>query len=149
MTQRTDAPRCPRCGKPLRAVRYRYEGGRDCCSNPCAADDARAHGAAVAAFESKPIEAVREQTASPQTSETRMVEVSIEVYVPDWARWIAMNRAGEWWAYETEPHPVKDGTWISSSGGAHYICRLDAVAKLPSLGYDMWEISKKPIRHIA
>ena len=36
--------------------------------------------------------------------------------IPDWARWLAQDADGTWWAYEAEPHQHHQG-WYENEVG--------------------------------
>jgi len=58
--------------------------------------------------------------------------------LPNWARWIARDSNGNWWAYEAEPH-LHDNGWYENEIGR--------VQKTPGITLDIqWQNSLKAIK---
>lgn len=52
-----------------------------------------------------------------------MAKAPAEMNLPPWARWIARDADGSWWAYEVEPLQHDNG-WYENEVGRHcLVCR--------------------------
>lgn len=45
-----------------------------------------------------------------------------------WAKWVAQDRTGSWWAFELEPEATRDGTYYGGSGNC---CELGSEEMQP------------------
>ena len=48
-----------------------------------------------------------------------MKTIDIPVQVPDWAKWVAQDSNGEWWAHEDVDLYQEDGEWLSGGRVEH------------------------------
>jgi hypothetical protein len=44
---------------------------------------------------------------------------------PGWARWLAQDADGTWWAYEAEPHPHHTGWYENEVGRSRRLAKAD------------------------
>lgn len=45
-----------------------------------------------------------------------MNTLKVEIVIPDWVNWIAVDKDGSVWGYETEPRAIQFGQWDTLSG---------------------------------
>lgn len=50
-----------------------------------------------------------------------MKTTPIEVPIPDWAKCVAQDRDGSWWAYEITPKPEREDRWNAHHGKHEFI----------------------------
>lgn len=46
----------------------------------------------------------------------RKILILLNPHIPIWARWIAQDEDGTWWAYEAEPH-IAERSWYENEVG--------------------------------
>jgi hypothetical protein len=61
-----------------------------------------------------------------------------ESTLPIWARWLAQDADGTWWAYEAEPH-IAERSWYENEVGESIV----VIKKAPNA---QWKNSLKKIR---
>ncbi len=61
-------------------------------------------------------------TTSPPAQSRLPLELAA-LPVPDWARWLAQDEDGTWWAYEAEPNQQHNGWYENEVGRLQRLTR--------------------------
>lgn len=58
--------------------------------------------------------------------------------LPDWARWLAMDKDQQWWCYEAEPHQHSRGWYENEIGRCKKLSGFAAA--------ENWKTSLRPVK---
>ena len=60
-----------------------------------------------------------------------MKTINLEIQVPDWAEWVAMDEGGYWCAFSTKPEIQETGWWRLDEGSQITLTKMTP----PAIGY--------------